>query len=144
MIDRMLIEIKKRFGPLQNSFFPAIQALQPKSVNFMIRETIQPMISHYRNLLSQRTELDDSLSCDTELLAEIMYVKGALQDIAPDAKTMLDVLRALKPLKAAFPRVIKLIQLALTLPVSTASCERSFSCIRRVKTYTRTTMTEAD
>jgi hAT family C-terminal dimerisation region len=63
-------------------------------------------------------------------------------DIAPDAETMLDVLRALKPLRAAFPRVIKLYQLASTLPVSTASCERSFSCIKRVKTYTRTTMTE--
>lgn len=74
-------------------------------------------------------------------MAEISHVKGVLQDIAPDAETMLDVLRALKPLRAAFPRVIKLYQLALTLPVSTASCERSFSCIKRVKTYTRTTMT---
>lgn len=74
--------------------------------------------------------------------APLATALGALQDISPDAETMLDVHRALKPLKAAFPRVLKLIQLALTLPVSAASCERSFSCIKRVKTYTRTTMTE--
>lgn len=107
----------------------------------MMQEIIQPMIAHYRNFLSHKTESGDSSSCDTDLLAEISHVKGVLQDIAPDAETMLDVLRALKPLRAAFPRVIKLYQLALTLPVSTASCERSFSCIKRVKTYTRTTMT---
>jgi hypothetical protein len=141
VIDRMLIEMKKRFGPLQNSFFSAIQALQPKSANFMMQEIIQPMIAHYRNFLSHKTESGDSSSCDTDLLAEISHVKGVLQEIAPDAETMLDVLRALKPLRAAFPRVIKLYRLALTLPVSTASCERSFSCIKRVKTYTRTTMT---
>jgi hAT family C-terminal dimerisation region len=52
------------------------------------------------------------------------------------------VLRALKPMRVAFLRVIKLYQLALTLPVSTASCERSLSCIKRIKTYIRTTMTE--
>jgi hypothetical protein len=42
-MDLMLIEMKKRFGPLQNSFFSAIQALQPKSANFMMQEIIQPI-----------------------------------------------------------------------------------------------------
>jgi len=55
---------------------------------------------------------------------------------------MIDSVNALTPLKAAFPLVLRLYQLALTLPVSTASCERSFSCIKRVKTYTRTSMKE--
>jgi len=54
----------------------------------------------------------------------------------------MDAVKALIPLKAAFPRVLALLQLALTLPVSTASCERSFSCIKTVKTYARTSMTE--
>lgn len=143
MIDSMLAEMEKRFGPLQNSFFSATQALQPKSAHFMMHDIIQPMISHYRDFLSHRIESGDSSSCDTDLLVEISHVKGVLQDIAPDAETTLDVFRALQPLRAAFPRVLKLLQIALTLPVSTASCERSFSCIKRVKTYTRTTMTEA-
>ena len=64
----------------------------------MMQEIIQPINDSalYRNFLSHRTESGDSSSCDTDLLAEISHVKGVyiLQDIAPDAETMLDVLRA--------------------------------------------------
>ena len=34
------------------------------------------------------------------------------------------------------------IKIALTLPVSSAHDERAFSCLKRVKTYLRSTMTE--
>ena len=36
----------------------------------------------------------------------------------------------------------RLIQILLTLPVSNASSERSFSCLRRVKTWLRSTMNQ--
>ena len=39
-----------------------------------------------------------------------------------------------------YPNVLKILQLALTLPSTSASCERSFSAMRRVKNYLRTTM----
>ena len=42
-------------------------------------------------------------------------------------------------LKNAF---IKLLQIILTIAVSTVSCERSFSSLKRIKTWLRTTMTE--
>ena len=35
-----------------------------------------------------------------------------------------------------------LLQVSLTLVVSTAQCERSFSALKRIKTYLRTTMSE--
>lgn len=147
MIDHVLTEMDKRFGPLQNSFYSAIQSLQPTSPHFMSHENIQPLISHYSEFLLPRVP-SSSLSqpehsCDTYLAMELAHAKAVLRDVAPNANTMLDVVNALRPLKAAFPRVLHLYQLALTLPVSTASCERSFSCIKRVKTYSRTSMTEA-
>jgi hypothetical protein len=37
---------------------------------------------------------------------------------------------------------VKVIKLLLTIPVSTASAERSFSAMRRIKTYLRSTMGE--
>lgn len=40
-----------------------------------------------------------------------------------------------------FPNFKKLIQVALTIPISSASCERSFSVMRRIKTWLRTVMT---
>uniref|UniRef100_A0A803TDW7 HAT C-terminal dimerisation domain-containing protein n=1 Tax=Anolis carolinensis TaxID=28377 RepID=A0A803TDW7_ANOCA len=39
-----------------------------------------------------------------------------------------------------FPNVKKLLQISATLPVSTATNERSFSTLKRLKTYTRSTM----
>ena len=50
--------------------------------------------------------------------------------------------RQIEPLQAAFPTLKNVLKIALTLAVSTAECERSFSALKRVKTYLRTTMTE--
>ena len=41
-----------------------------------------------------------------------------------------------------FCEVEKFIQLCLSLPISVASSERSFSTLRRLKTWTRSTMTQ--
>ena len=43
----------------------------------------------------------------------------------------------LLPLYVALPNLLRTLQLALTLPVSSASCERSFSCLKLVKSYLR-------
>ena len=45
-------------------------------------------------------------------------------------------------LSAQFESIATLLKLALTLPVSSAHDERAFSCLKRVKTYLRSTMTE--
>lgn len=41
-----------------------------------------------------------------------------------------------------FPNFCKMFQVAVTLPVSTATCERSFSTMRRIKTWLRTCMNQ--
>jgi len=43
---------------------------------------------------------------------------------------------------SAFSELKKLLQIALTIIVSTASCECSFSALKRIKSYLRTTMTD--
>ena len=41
-----------------------------------------------------------------------------------------------------YPNIAKALQIMCTLPVSTSECERSVSALRRLKTYTRSTMGE--
>ncbi|XP_060844861.1 uncharacterized protein LOC132924512 [Rhopalosiphum padi] len=45
--------------------------------------------------------------------------------------------------KEMYPSVFKLLQIVATIPVSTASNERSFSNLKRIKIYLRKSMTEA-
>lgn len=42
--------------------------------------------------------------------------------------------------KQVYPNVYKLLQVAITLPISSSTCERSFSAMRRLKTWLRTSM----
>mgnify|MGYP003487535523 FL=1 len=47
-----------------------------------------------------------------------------------------------KETRSLFPQVEQLLKLLLVVPASFASAERSFSMLRRVKTYLRSTMTQ--
>lgn len=40
----------------------------------------------------------------------------------------------------AFPAVVRLLSLAMTFPVTSATAERSFSALKRIKSYLRSTM----
>ena len=59
-----------------------------------------------------------------------------------EMNTINDTLSELLPLKDAFPELVRLLQISLTVAVSTAECERSFSCLKRIKNYLRTCMSE--
>ncbi|KAF4661043.1 hypothetical protein FOZ61_003604 [Perkinsus olseni] len=56
--------------------------------------------------------------------------------------SVLDVVSFLHGLKLAWPSLMFLGHVALCLPTSTASCERSFSVLKLVKTHLRTTMAD--
>ena len=53
-----------------------------------------------------------------------------------------EVIDELSPLRTAFPILLKLIQIALTIAVSTAHCERFFSALKPIKSYLWSTMTQ--
>lgn len=41
-----------------------------------------------------------------------------------------------------FPNIFKILKVCATIPVTTASAERSFSTLKRIKTYIRSTLGE--
>jgi len=55
-----------------------------------------------------------------------------------------DIIRCIgkSPVRAMIPDVLKLCKLYLVNPATTATAERSFSLLRRLKTYLRSTMTQ--
>ena len=66
---------------------------------------------------------------------------SSCQENARRQESVIEVYTYLLPLESAFPTLKKLFQIALTLVVSTAQCERSFSTLGRIKSHLRTTMT---
>ncbi len=103
----------------------SLQACQPSSSNFLKPILLNPLASLYK--------------LSTDLLAtECVLAKRTFQEHKEDINSVIDVSRQIEPLLAAFPTLKNVLKIALTLAVSTAECERSFSALKRVKTYLRT------
>jgi hypothetical protein len=85
------------------------------------------MIDHYK------------LSND-DIELELIHAKELLKNKPLDSIS--DVIDQLIPLHIAFPNLLKQLHIALTLSVSSAACERTFSSLKRVKTYLRSTMSD--
>lgn len=45
-------------------------------------------------------------------------------------------------IQQVFPNLLKLVQVGITLPVSSSTCERSFSEMLRINTYLRSAMSQ--
>ena len=131
VIDLLLTEIGRRFNSTNIGIMKSVQACNPSSSTFLDPSQLASLASFY--------------NLDTDLLAtECLLAKRTL--LGPQQnesiESVIDVYRLIIPLEAAFPTLKKLLQISLTLAVSTAQCERSFSALKRIKTYLRTTMTE--
>lgn len=126
ILDAMLSELDRRFAEKNLDHMRAIQACSPSS-DFLQPNSILTLAESYG--------LDvDSLTVECSLARQTLLGK--------DLESISNVLLELSSLRLAFPSLIKLLQIALSIVVSTAHCERSFSALKRIKTYLRSTMTE--
>ena len=122
ILDTMISELQKRFDSKNLELMRAFQCCVPESPHFLEIDHLLPAVAVYQ--LNK-----DSLSM------ECVIAKRTLKD--KDITTINDVLSEIVPLREAFPVLVKLLQIALTIVVSTAECERSFSTLKRTKTYLR-------
>ncbi|XP_022179579.1 52 kDa repressor of the inhibitor of the protein kinase-like [Myzus persicae] len=80
---------------------------------------------------------------DTDLqivTAELLLWHTKLERNKEEPKNALEALRLCN--NEIFPNIHRLIKILCTIPVSTATPERTFSCLKRLKNYLRSTMTE--
>ena len=127
ILDTFISELGKRFDDKNISIMRAIQACNPNSTSFLSVAALQPLIVSY------------DLSVE-EIEMEAILAKRTLEN--KNLAGISDVLLSLLPLVEAFPNLVKLIRIAMTIAVSTAQCERTFSTLKLVKSYLRSTMGE--
>ena len=93
--------------------------------------------------MSERLLVDFAIAysiCGHDLKHEIPLVKKLLLKESEQPTSLEQFLSFLSPYRAAFEWLYKLLLIAVTLPVTSASCERSFSKMKVVKTFLRNSM----
>jgi len=131
IIDRLVNELDKRFKA-NHSTLAACSTVFPGHKFFLNYDLMISLAEQFSYL-----SIDvDKLKSQTVVVAEL--TKRATSPLqSPE-----ELYQLLLPMRCAFPDIVKFIQLVLTIPVSSAQAERSFSCLKRVKTYLRSTMSD--
>lgn len=117
------------------------------SEHLSIATLFQPSLFSKFQLLFPDIELELAVkyfNLDKYLLKHELTVIYSRQDFA-SASGALPLLQCFyeNNLYDAFPESLKLLKIICTMPMTTVECERSFSTLKRIKTFTRNTMCES-
>lgn len=123
LLDNVTGEFEKRFGVLQSDVARAIDATNPTSDTFMDKTQLQPL-----------ADLADVTLDDMELELAKRFVLKNKTDF-PDITAIVK-----SPVIQSMTSVLAVLHLAMTIAVSTAVNESSFSCLKRILTPHRMSM----
>ena len=132
IMDCVIAELDARFSAQATTVLLGVQALSPKSETFLNQTYLNAFAELYRG--------------DTEDLGHEVYQLKRLLARSENSSQqfeisdMLGLATFMEPYKLAFAELYRLLCIALVLPVTSAACERSFSSLKLIKTYLRSTM----
>jgi len=125
IIDITLVDLEKRFTE-SDDVLSALCAFDPHSKSLLSVELLNSLATKFESLLHLNLNNFESQA----VVAKNMF----LNDTPCDTLQMYE---QLVNMHCAFPDLLALFRLALTVPVASASAERSFSAMRRIKTHLR-------
>lgn len=127
VIDALVNEMGRRFSPETCGVLQGTCALNPKHKSFLSMEVLLPMAQHYG-------VTSENLAAEMHQFRRLLTMK---EQQGQTVATTQDLLAFLQPDKDSFPDLHRMISISITIPVTSAACERSFSCLARVKNYLR-------
>lgn len=125
LLDHILAELGRRWTE-NNDVLSRMTAFNPRSESFLDICLLKPFAEHY---------LCDIESNDVERKPIGKVIQRIEAERKSEVKKLLQFVAVLEEFKIAFHELQKLAVIAVTIPASSASCECTFSCLRRVKTY---------
>ena len=123
----------------------AIQALIPGSEMFFVLKAIQPLATQY-SIDTEKLEVELPLASKVvhSGIARMLAEKQCQNVCGDDNSTstsegyivgLTDVICSLAGYEVVFPATMTLLKMAVTLGVSSATGERSFLCVKCIKTF---------
>ena len=134
ILDHLIAEVSERFSSRITMTLAQVMLLLPSHVTAatLVASDIEDLLSTY----------EDDLPSPSTIETEIHLWNTKWKD-NPTAHSLDTPLKAVTSTdRDFFPNIRKLLEIACTLPVSSAECERSVSRLRYLKTYLRSTTTE--
>ncbi|XP_025409061.1 uncharacterized protein LOC112682620 [Sipha flava] len=127
ILDCIVVNLKKMFSTESLQMAEAIDNFI--KLDFKKSELF---INHYKDLLDVKSI---SVQSEMHVVKNYLHLSNGKSSINLEALT--SVLS-----KNIYPNMSKLIQVALTFPISSSTCERNFSAMRRIKTWLRSSMVQ--
>ena len=131
-LDHLKSQIQTRFSENNLDVMDAVYGLPQ---NVLIYPDWQTRFTKYLEMY--RHDLPQPRFLDTELE---MWSQRCQMEKSPLPQKLTDVLPFVD--KISFPNIYTAFQIFATIPVTSCTCERSISVLRRLKTYLRSTMTD--
>ncbi|XP_040278430.1 52 kDa repressor of the inhibitor of the protein kinase-like [Bufo bufo] len=143
LIDNMTVSLERRFSQLSKhnqlwGFLYNIMSLPEK-------ETLQNMCKTLEDILTQPTGVDlEGKQSDIDGQQLFEELKQIQPMISQSSITPLEVLELINYTQShdLYRNIWIAMRILLTIPITVASSERSFSKLKLIKTYLRTTMTD--
>lgn len=120
-LDWVIQELTHRFSDVGKELMSGIQACNPHSSTFLSQDALKCLALHYKIQLKPE-EL---------FVAKKIIMRRMEKEEVPDTATAFKLL-----IGDMFPSLKAVLQVALTIPESSCSCERSFSALRCLHTCT--------
>ena len=120
------------YGTLSINMGSGLKAelLLPANINKLDQDSWKVIKEAYASLIH----------CNNIVDSELENWKQAIEDkVVPSTKHLPEAVDFSENL---FPNIFTVLKVLLVMPVSTATPERTFSCLRRLKTYLRNNMTD--
>ena len=109
ILDGIILEVRNRFDYKNLDLMRTLRCCYPSSSHFLQNWSFAPLVESYSCLNNDYLTLECAL------------VKQTLQN--KEMKNIIDVLQEVYQLQAAFPILVKLLQVAFTIVVNTAECK---------------------
>ena len=138
VLDLAIGEIERRFDHNDLKTVKQIEVLLVNAGNGVLTHSIDPELQSY---LKDDFDLD-RLRTQLSLVKDMVHNAEVRVTSVTNVRTISNAMNTSCVYKKMLNEIDKLLKLYYTFPVTTATSERSFSSLRRLKTFLRTTMTE--